>query len=195
MTKRTIWHQTVDMTWLNNLQQLSTSRTKAKFSFVRVSNSHRRNNAVKLLLWCSFAWCQIFCFTLFVPNCLLPNCLFSYLGADLSICLIPDICHFFARAKFLENKIYTEKTCKLRQNTQKIANFLRYYDKIHSKLPIFRVKSVKNYTGQKKFTREFSWISWQIWGMLSKWLQYYIGGGGLAKWLQYFGPENDYGIT
>ena len=30
---------------------------------------------------------------------------------------------FFTRAKFLENKIYTEKTRKLRQNTQKIANF------------------------------------------------------------------------
>ena len=44
---------------------------------------------------------------------------------------------FFTRAKFLENKIYTEKACKLRQNTQKIANFLRYYGKIHSKLPIF----------------------------------------------------------
>ena len=36
---------------------------------------------------------------------------------------IPHICHFFTRAKFLENKIYTEKTRKLRQNTQKIANF------------------------------------------------------------------------
>ena len=62
---------------------------------------------------------------------------------------IPHICHFFTRAKFLENKIYTKKTRKLRQNTQKIANFLRYYGKIHSKLPIFRVKSVKIYTGQK----------------------------------------------
>ena len=66
---------------------------------------------------------------------------------------------FFTHTKFLENKIYTEKTCKLRQNTQKIAKFLRYYGKIHSKLPIFRVKSVKIYTGQKKFTREFSWLS------------------------------------
>ena len=56
---------------------------------------------------------------------------------------------FFTRAKFLVNKIYTEKARKLRQNTQKIANFLRYYGKIHSKLPIFRVKSVKIYTGQK----------------------------------------------
>ena len=36
---------------------------------------------------------------------------------------IPDICHFFTRAKFLENKIYTEKSRKLRQNTQKIASF------------------------------------------------------------------------
>ena len=33
------------------------------------------------------------------------------------------IVNFFTRAKFLENKIYTEKTPKLRQNTQKLANF------------------------------------------------------------------------
>ena len=56
---------------------------------------------------------------------------------------------FFTRTKFLENKIYTEKTRKLRQNTQKIANFLRYYGKIHSKLPIFCVKSVKIYSRDK----------------------------------------------
>ena len=37
----------------------------------------------------------------------------------------------------------TEKAHKLRQNTQKIANFLRYCGKIHSKLTIFRVKSEK----------------------------------------------------
>ena len=30
---------------------------------------------------------------------------------------------FFTQAKLLENRIYTEKTRKLRQNTQKIANF------------------------------------------------------------------------
>merc|ERR1712218_507381 len=66
---------------------------------------------------------------------------------------IPHICHFFTQAKFLENEIYTEKTRKLRQNTQKIVNFLRYYGKIHSKLPIFCVKSLTIYTGQKKFTR------------------------------------------
>ena len=78
---------------------------------------------------------------------------------------IPDIFHFFGTSKILENKIYTEKSRKLRQNTQKIANFLRYYGKIHSKLPIFRVKSVKFYTGQKKFTRVYPWDPWQIWGM------------------------------
>ena len=61
--------------------------------------------------------------------------------------------------------MYTEKTRKLRQNTQKIAIFLHNYGKIHSKLPIFRVKSVKIYTGQKKFTRTCSWGSWQISGM------------------------------
>ena len=32
-------------------------------------------------------------------------------------------------------------------------------------MPIFRVKSVKIYTGQKKFTRIYSWRSWQISGM------------------------------
>ena len=46
--------------------------------------------------------------------------------------LIFDI--FFTQAKSLENKIYIEKTRKLRQNPQKIANFLRYSGKIHSKL-------------------------------------------------------------
>ena len=71
---------------------------------------------------------------------------------------IPDICHFFTQAKFLESKIYTEKTRKLRQNTQLIANFWRYYyGKIHSKLPKFCVKSEKIYIGQKKFTRTCPW--------------------------------------
>ena len=65
---------------------------------------------------------------------------------------IPDICHFFTLAKFLKNKIYTKKTRKLRQNTQFIAIFLRYYGKIHSKLPIFRVKSEKNLHLPEKFT-------------------------------------------
>ena len=65
------------------------------------------------------------------------------------VCPYLIIVIFFTLTQFLENKIYTEKTRKLRQNTQKIAIFLRYYGKIHSKLPIFRVKSVKIYTGQK----------------------------------------------
>ena len=39
-----------------------------------------------------------------------------------------------------------------------ICHFLNY-DKIHSKLPIFCVRSVKIYTGQKKFTRIYSWCS------------------------------------
>ena len=72
---------------------------------------------------------------------------------------------FFTRAKFFDNKIYTEKTRKLWQNTQKIANCLPYYGKIHSKLPNFCVKSEQIYTGQKKFSRIYSWGLWQIWGM------------------------------
>ena len=43
---------------------------------------------------------------------------------------------------------------------------MRSYGKIHRKLPIFRVKSVKIYTGQKKFTRTCPWRPWQIWGMV-----------------------------
>ena len=31
---------------------------------------------------------------------------------------------------------------------------------------IFHVKSVKIYTGQKKFTRIYPWDPWQIWGMI-----------------------------
>ena len=33
-------------------------------------------------------------------------------------------------------------------------------------MPIFRVKSVKIYTGQKKLTRVYPWLPWQIWGMI-----------------------------
>ena len=32
-------------------------------------------------------------------------------------------------------------------------------------MPIFGVKSVKIYIGQKKFTRVYPWDPWQIWGM------------------------------
>ena len=42
---------------------------------------------------------------------------------------------------------------------------MRYYDKIHSKLPIFRVKSVKIYTRQFFLHRHRLWCLWQIWGM------------------------------
>ena len=35
-------------------------------------------------------------------------------------------------------------------------------------MPIFRVKSVKIYTGQKKFTRIYPWDPWQIWGMTKR---------------------------
>ena len=42
---------------------------------------------------------------------------------------------------------------------------MRYYGKIHSKLPIFHVKSVKNYTGQFFLHRHRLWCLWQIWGM------------------------------
>ena len=35
-------------------------------------------------------------------------------------------------------------------------------------MPIFRVKSVKIYTGQKKFTRIYLWDPWQIRGMIRR---------------------------
>ena len=61
---------------------------------------------------------------------------------------------FYTSKTFGEQNLHRKKMRKLRQNTQKIANFLCYYGKIHSKFPIFRVKSVKIYTGQKKiYTR------------------------------------------
>ena len=72
----------------------------------------------------------------------LPGALFSCLWDNLCLVWPPcisHICHFFTQAKFLDNRIYTEKRVN--------------YDKLHSKLPIFCVKSVKIYTSQKKFTR------------------------------------------
>ena len=65
---------------------------------------------------------------------------------------------FFTQAKFLENKIYTEK----RQFLPISANLHR---NLHRKTPIFRVKSVKIYTSQKNFTRVYPWRPWQILGM------------------------------
>ena len=55
---------------------------------------------------------------------------------------------FFARAKFLENKIYTE-----------------IYT-VNYQFTIFRVKSVKIYTGQKNLHGHRPWRLWQIWGMI-----------------------------
>ena len=60
---------------------------------------------------------------------------------------------FFTQAKFLENKIYTEKRVNYDKLHSKLPILRVNYDKLHSKLPIFRVKSLKIYTGQKKFTR------------------------------------------
>ena len=56
---------------------------------------------------------------------------------------------FFTRTKFLENKIYTEKTRKLRQNTQYFANFLRYYAKYTVNCQFFALNLKKIYTCQK----------------------------------------------
>ena len=67
--------------------------------------------------------------------------------------IIPNICQFFLHE---QNFWGIKFTLKKRVN----------YDKIQSKLPNFRIKSVKVYTGQKKFTRIYSWGSWQIWGMV-----------------------------
>ena len=39
-------------------------------------------------------------------------------------------------------------------------------------MPIFCAKSVKIYTGQKKFTRVYSWLSWQISGMRGRCSRY-----------------------
>ena len=66
---------------------------------------------------------------------------------------IPHICHFFTQAKFLENKIYTEKRVNYDKLHSKLPILRVNHDKLYSKLPIFCVKSVKIYTGQKKLTR------------------------------------------
>ena len=67
--------------------------------------------------------------------------------------IIPHIYHFFTQAKFLENKIYTEKRVNYDKLHSKLPILRVNYDKLHSKLPIFRVKSLKIYTSLKKFTR------------------------------------------
>ena len=61
-------------------------------------------------------------------------------------------------------------------------------------MPIFRVKSVKIYTGQKKFTRIYSWRSWQIWGMSDSWQIQYEDKKrpktALYKYYKYFWTSN-----
>ena len=68
----------------------------------------------------------------------------------------------------MENKIYTEKTRKLQQNTEKIAIFLLYYGNVHSKLPIFRVKSLKIYTGQTNLHEYIRGVrdKYQVWALV-----------------------------
>ena len=63
--------------------------------------------------------------------------------------LIPHICHFFTRAKFLENKIYTKIYTV---NCQFLA--------------------LKFVPAKKKFTRVFPWLLWQIWGIYIFCLQF-----------------------
>ena len=38
-------------------------------------------------------------------------------------------------------------------------------------MPIFCVKSVTIYTGQKKITRVYPWLPWQIWGMYTTFIE------------------------
>ena len=94
------------------------------FQKYKQEKSHRDISVLFLAESCKFAEC-------------------NYEMCTLHHALIPHICHFFTQAKFLENKIYTEKRVN--------------YNKLHSKLPIFRVKSVKIYTGQFFLHRHRLW--------------------------------------
>ena len=82
---------------------------------------------------------------------------------------------FFTQAKFLENKIYTENRIN--------------YDKLHSKLQIFRIKSLKIYTGQKNLHGRRPWRPWQISGMclqcLTMWSAFYRQTIDNHTWLLY----------
>ena len=124
--------------------------------------------------------------------------LIKYIQGVFCVWCIPYNCHFFTMTQFLENKIYTQKTRKLRQNTQKIAHFLRYYGKIHSKLPIFRVKSVKIYTCQKNLHWRRRPRRRQLSGMCSilptqyavdiygwDWMKSWFGNNNLLRDLRY----------
>ena len=64
-----------------------------------------------------------------------------------SLEVIPHICHFFLhRQNFWENKIYTKKCANYNKLHSKLPIFRVNYNKLHSKLPIFCVKSVQIYT-------------------------------------------------
>ena len=65
----------------------------------------------------------------------------------------------FTQAKFLEDKICTEKRVNYDKLHSKLPILSINYDKLHSKLPIFRVKSLKIYTGQFFFTQTPSVVS------------------------------------
>ena len=76
----------------------------------------------KFILWCReirhlsdlpTCWC-VLASSLFFPWTSKTRWEFSLVNKN----SIPDICHFFTQAKYLENEIYTEKAHKLRQNTQ-----------------------------------------------------------------------------
>ena len=70
---------------------------------------------------------------------------------------------FFTLTQFLGYKIYTEIYTVNCQFTQKIGN-------LHSKLPIFRVKSVKNLHRPEKFTLTASAASATIMRYGTQWL-------------------------
>merc|ERR1711928_214118 len=96
--------------------------------------------AYSSLLWHTLAYSGILWLTLAYSGIIWHT--LAYSGILWHTLAIPYICHFFTRAKFLENKIYTKKRQFFTLNLEK--------------MPIFRVKSVKNSTGQKKFTRTSS---------------------------------------
>ena len=73
---------------------------------------------------------------------------------------------FLHEQNFWRVKFTPKKRVNYDKIQRKLPIFLRYLGKIHSKLPIVCLKSVKIYTSQKNFTRIYSWRSWEIWGMI-----------------------------
>ena len=59
-------------------------------------------------------------------------------------------------------------------------------------MPIFRVKCVKIYTGQKKFTRIYSWRPWQISGMCAHhFVENDIDAEKRVEWPSWFETESN----